>query len=348
VIAISYRRSDTKPVAGRIYDVLQSEFGKENVFMDFDSIPYGVDFRAQIDQILKKARVVVAIIGPDWVGQRAGTGRRIDDETDFVRLEVVTALRNRIPIIPVLVDKTSMPDPSHLPRDIADFAFCNGLDLDTGIDFHHHADRLVAGIRRVLESKGDKIVPVTKERTGSEKPRTRLIIRMFSLLGLVVLIVAGFLFLRNQGVKEPVTPQVSPTPTASEPGKVLEATARPAASATIAPPVPKIPARPPFPSSATEEKTYLGRVGDLEATFRLRFDSGGRVSGSYTDGGNTYRLVGHDRSGRLLLDEYTGDRLTAHLDVTLNSSQKELRWEGRMQNVYPNTQTYPVFFAQPR
>ena len=52
-------------MAGRIYDRLQNKLGKENVFMDFDSIPYEIDFRAQIDQTLKKARVVVTIVGPE-------------------------------------------------------------------------------------------------------------------------------------------------------------------------------------------------------------------------------------------------------------------------------------------
>ena len=113
--------------------------------------------------------------------------------------------------------------------------------------------------------------------------------------------------------------------------------------------VAKIPAIPTSsPSSATKGNTYFGRVGNSEATFRLRFDSDGRVSGSYTQGGNTYRLEGRNRSGRLQLDEYTGDRLTAHLDLTLNSSEREVRWEGRMQNVYPDTNTYPVFFVGSR
>ncbi|MEY2529477.1 MAG: hypothetical protein QOJ05_1567, partial [Verrucomicrobiota bacterium] len=48
MIAISYRRQDSSPVAGRLYDRLQAEFGKGSVFMDFDSIPYGVDFREHI------------------------------------------------------------------------------------------------------------------------------------------------------------------------------------------------------------------------------------------------------------------------------------------------------------
>ncbi len=36
---ISYRRTDSKQIAGRIYDRLAPVFGKENIFKDVDSIP---------------------------------------------------------------------------------------------------------------------------------------------------------------------------------------------------------------------------------------------------------------------------------------------------------------------
>src|SRR4051812_39893603 len=152
MIAISYRRQDSSPVAGRLYDRLQAEFGKGSVFMDFDSIPYGVDFREHIKQTLQRAKVVIAIIGPEWTGGAKDlSNRRIDDPTDFVRLEVASALENGIPIIPVLVNNTPMPEAKNLPAELESLAFRNGLALDTGIDFHHHADRLIAGIHRVLD-----------------------------------------------------------------------------------------------------------------------------------------------------------------------------------------------------
>lgn len=151
MIAISYRRQDSSAVAGRLYDRLQTEFGTEKVFMDFDSIPYGVDFREHIKQALLKAKVVVAIIGPEWSGGK-GIGRRIDDPADFVRLEIAGALQYGIPIIPVLLDETPMPSAKTLPPEIEGLAFRNGLVLDTGIDFHHHANRLIAGIHKVVDS----------------------------------------------------------------------------------------------------------------------------------------------------------------------------------------------------
>jgi TIR domain len=152
MIAIPYRREDSTSIAGRLHDRLRAEFGKENVFMDFDSIPYGVDFRDHIAQTLEAAEVLVAVIGPGWLGQRVSEStRRIDDTTDFVRLEIAGALQRGIPVIPVLVDKTPMPMEDTLPNDLKPLVFRNALMLDTGIDFHHHADRLIKGIRSLLK-----------------------------------------------------------------------------------------------------------------------------------------------------------------------------------------------------
>ncbi|HXM74735.1 MAG TPA: TIR domain-containing protein, partial [Chthoniobacterales bacterium] len=150
MIAISYRREDSTPVAGRLHDRLMADFGKGNVFMDFDSIPYGVDFREQIRQTLKRAKVVIAVIGPTWFGGRGKGNRRIDDPADFVRLEIAIALQRGIPVIPVLIDNTPMPQVENLPDDLRGLAFRNALILDTGVDFHHHADRLIAGIRELM------------------------------------------------------------------------------------------------------------------------------------------------------------------------------------------------------
>src|SRR5882724_9666747 len=133
MIAISYRREDSLPVTGRLYDRLQMEFGKGNVFMDFDSIPYGVDFREHIKQTLAKAEVLLVMIGPKWLGRSDGRKNRLDDPNDFVRFEIAEALRSNIPIIPVLIDQTPMPSAESLPQEIQPLSYRNGLGLDSGI-----------------------------------------------------------------------------------------------------------------------------------------------------------------------------------------------------------------------
>ena len=168
MIAISYRREDSTSIAGRLHDRLRAEFGNENVFMDFDSIPYGVDFRDHIAQTLEKADILVAVIGPGWLGHRVGEStRRIDDATDFVRLEMAGALQRGIPVIPILVDKAPMPIEDTLPDDLKPLVFRNGLMLDSGIDFHHHADRLITGIRKLLKNIQSVSRRVSKERSRS-------------------------------------------------------------------------------------------------------------------------------------------------------------------------------------
>ena len=61
-------------------------------------------------------------------------------------IEVETALRRRVPIIPVLIGTARMPDPEQLPSGLKDFAFKNALRVDTGQDFDYHMDRLVKKI----------------------------------------------------------------------------------------------------------------------------------------------------------------------------------------------------------
>lgn len=116
--------------------------------MDFDSIPAGVDFREHIMRAIDRAHVVVALIGPNWLGVKTGS-RRIDDPDDFVRFEISSALARGIPVIPVLVDNAKMPEADELPADIKELAFRNALPLDSGLDFHGHAERLVGALQTI-------------------------------------------------------------------------------------------------------------------------------------------------------------------------------------------------------
>src|SRR6266576_4289148 len=194
MIAISYRREDSLPIAGRLYDPLQAKFGKKNVFMDFDSIPPGADFRQHIKQMIERSNLVIAIIGPHWLGEQPDASRRIDNPADFVRLEIAYALERGVPVIPVLINNTPMPSSEKLPQEIEGVAFRNALSLDTGIDFHHHADRLITGIGKAMDiaprSRGLQNVP---ERTASAANARPL--RKFATWSAVILLVGTLLAL---------------------------------------------------------------------------------------------------------------------------------------------------------
>ena len=103
-IVIFYRRADSDAITDRILDRLIAHYGREAIFRDIDDIPPGVDFRQHIDQTLVKTNVLLAIVGPNWLGITNDGRHRINEETDSVRVEIETALRRRMPLIPILID----------------------------------------------------------------------------------------------------------------------------------------------------------------------------------------------------------------------------------------------------
>ena len=103
-IFVSYRRDDASSEAGRITDWLDRHFGEDEVFMDINALEPGVDFVEGIEQAVEMIDALIAVIGPGWVDAEDEHGnRRLDDPTDWVRLEVANALQRGIRVIPVLV-----------------------------------------------------------------------------------------------------------------------------------------------------------------------------------------------------------------------------------------------------
>src|SRR3954453_17374876 len=92
-IFLSYRREDTRHVAGRLFDRLSDHFGPGHVFMDVDSIEPGLDFGEAIERAIERGRAVLVLIGESWTTAVDEQGlRRLDDPDDLVVLEVRAAL----------------------------------------------------------------------------------------------------------------------------------------------------------------------------------------------------------------------------------------------------------------
>jgi formylglycine-generating enzyme required for sulfatase activity len=148
-IFISYRRVDSSDVTGRIYDRLVTAFDRNSVFKDVDSIPFGVDFREHLDGAVSQCQVCLVVVGRTWLEAKDEAGRRrLDSTQDFVRIEIESALKRKIPVIPVLVGGASMPGPEQLPPSLEPLAYRNGAQVRSDPDFHRDMDRLIAGIQQ--------------------------------------------------------------------------------------------------------------------------------------------------------------------------------------------------------
>lgn len=160
-IFLSYRRADSAAFTLRLYDHLIAAFGKDHVFVDLDAIPPGVDFREHILSELQRCDVLLAIIGPKWLGPVHNGPPRIMSPDDNLRIEVETALGQGIPVVPVLIDGTPMPNRESLPESLGSLLFRNAARIDSlGRDFHVHTNRLIADLRRVAprRSNAGKVV----------------------------------------------------------------------------------------------------------------------------------------------------------------------------------------------
>jgi len=149
-IFISYRRDDSAGFAGRLYDRLVERFGVDRVFMDIDAIAPGHEFATDIEKALTECTACVVLIGRDWLTiKEADGGRRLDDPTDFVRLEVATAIRRGITVFPVLVDKATPPSSSALPDDIRQLARRQAIELSNE-RWNYDVGRLLLSLEEVV------------------------------------------------------------------------------------------------------------------------------------------------------------------------------------------------------
>ena len=174
-IFINYRREDSIGTAGRLRDRLAQAFGQNNLFMDVDSIPAGVDFLTYLNKQVAACDVVLVVIGQNWLDAKDESGRRrLDSPDDFVAVEIAAALARDIRVIPILVDDARMPKADKLPDPIKLLARRNAVEL-RHTHFHRDAEALIGKISSAFDG-------------GSVEPRSRRVMAV-ALAGAAVVVV---------------------------------------------------------------------------------------------------------------------------------------------------------------
>src|SRR5215469_6946958 len=105
-IFLSYRRDDTGIICERVAGRLTAKFGRESVFRDVSGIYVGSDWEHVLHAALEDCYIVIALIGPAWAGAQGRS--RIMESSDFVRLELATALAQQKRVVPVVVNGARM------------------------------------------------------------------------------------------------------------------------------------------------------------------------------------------------------------------------------------------------
>lgn len=131
-IFISYRRSDASPSARLILEALRPIVGAAGVFLDTSAIEPGAPWPDRLRQALADATHVLVVIGTEWLAERDQFGRRrIDDDQDWVRQEIATALTAGKIVIPVLLDGGKLPPGAALPSNTQEMTNRQAVELRT-------------------------------------------------------------------------------------------------------------------------------------------------------------------------------------------------------------------------
>jgi hypothetical protein len=132
-VFISYRRQTAAGEARALFNELVARLGRNAVFMDVDSISLGRDFRGELQKTLAACDLMLVLIDKDWATARDDGGQiRLENASDFVRMEIEAALKRDIVVTPVLVKGAQMPAAEQLPAEISDLAYRNGFELSHG------------------------------------------------------------------------------------------------------------------------------------------------------------------------------------------------------------------------
>ena len=120
--------------------------------MDIDTIEPGEDFVTVIEDAVGSCEILIAIIGRNWLSSTAGATERLNDPNDFVRVEIATALSRNIRVIPILVQRASMPKQQDLPEDLAKLARRNAIEL-SDLDWQNDVEQLISVMDRILAQR---------------------------------------------------------------------------------------------------------------------------------------------------------------------------------------------------
>jgi hypothetical protein len=217
-IFINYRRDDSASHALAVARYL----GKRNIFIDIHRLQPGLKFKTVLEDKLRQCKVMLAIIGPNWVDARdEKTGNRpIDDPEDWVRVEIERALARKIPVIPVLVAGATLPSKSDLPQSLQPL-------LE-----HHSVTVTTNGFRHEMAGLARNVADLTMRRPWSRMvaAASALILGGYVVAHASALILGGYLVAHQLGA--PVSKRDADTAEAEAAKGKAEAPPDPALSVT--------------------------------------------------------------------------------------------------------------------
>jgi TIR domain len=166
MIFISYRKEDSQPIVDLLAEKLKQHFGEMAVFKDDRDIRAGEDWPKKLRDELESRKVLIAVIGSHWLTAfDQHSRRRIDDEKDWVRKEICTALDLGKRVVIVLANDATMPSEQGMPQGsrLQELPRLQNLRLPSGSDSEGDTRRIIEELEKIGVS-ARRIAPLSSSR----------------------------------------------------------------------------------------------------------------------------------------------------------------------------------------
>ncbi|MCQ3932286.1 MAG: hypothetical protein DPW16_17695 [Chloroflexi bacterium] len=153
---VNYRRADDPDFVQHMRTWFMIRYGRENVFMDFDTIPEFARFEDFIREKVRESDAVVAVIGHNWL--RLLREKEHSDRPDYVRIELEEALRHNKVIAPICIKGAAVPPSDELPAALRPIFRRNVATLRDGRDILEDIGRIMDSLETQLVHQGNSLI----------------------------------------------------------------------------------------------------------------------------------------------------------------------------------------------
>jgi hypothetical protein len=199
-IFINYRKDDSRWHTQALYHELLKYFPKESIFKDFNTIGLGDDYVLSINKALEHCDVLLVIIGRNWLAIKDQKGiSRLWDPGDLVRVEIGTALRRDIKVIPVFFDDMEMFKKEDLPEDLQALTTRQSISVDD-TKFDSDIQKLAEAINVILGKSPVKVLP--EKKTTEVKLTLKNRLQTAAIVGTIGLLISTVAFIISISISD--------------------------------------------------------------------------------------------------------------------------------------------------
>jgi hypothetical protein len=162
-IFINYRKQGEAYAAALLDERLSKRFGTSSVFRASRSIAAGEDYELAILRAVEQCRAMLVVVGPHW--SAAFSEKRCEPRDDWVRREIVEALKQDKHVMPVLLSGVQRLSEEGIPPDVARLTRFQYLRFDYR-NLDEDANRIAAELAAAVPELRRPPHPLESKRRG--------------------------------------------------------------------------------------------------------------------------------------------------------------------------------------